>query len=89
MCLPESIRPRVEETPTGHSRARLDCDLRLTWHGDTPGHDDDERKLSKALGREELRAILDTEGQATVNCQYCHQEYVFEREELEGLLAAL
>lgn len=42
-----------------------------------------------ALGREEIQAILDAEGQATVNCQYCHQEYVFEREELEELLAAL
>ena len=42
-----------------------------------------------ALGREDLQAILDTDGQATVNCQYCHQEYVFEREELEELLAAL
>jgi molecular chaperone Hsp33 len=42
-----------------------------------------------ALGRDELQALLDTEGQAVVNCLYCHEEYVFGREELEGILATL
>ncbi len=41
------------------------------------------------LGREELQALLDTEGQASINCRYCHQDYVFDREELETILATL
>lgn len=42
-----------------------------------------------SLGREEIQAILDGEGQATVNCRYCHEEYVFTREDLEGILATM
>jgi len=42
-----------------------------------------------SLGREELQAILDAEGETTVTCQFCRREYVFTREDLEALLAAL
>lgn len=42
-----------------------------------------------SLGREEIQSILDGEGQATVNCRYCHEEYVFTREDLEGILATM
>lgn len=42
-----------------------------------------------ALGREELQAILDDEGQASVTCHFCHEEYVFNGEELEAILASL
>jgi molecular chaperone Hsp33 len=42
-----------------------------------------------SLGREELQALLDHEGQASVTCQYCRTEYVFSGEELEALIAAL
>jgi len=45
--------------------------------------------LLVALGREEIEAILETEGEAVVNCQFCHEEYVFGREDLEGILAAM
>jgi molecular chaperone Hsp33 len=41
------------------------------------------------LGREELQALLDKEGQAVINCRYCHEDYVFDREELEAILATL
>jgi molecular chaperone Hsp33 len=41
------------------------------------------------LGREELQALLDKEGQALINCRYCHEDYVFDREELEAILATL
>jgi molecular chaperone Hsp33 len=41
------------------------------------------------LGREELQALLDKEGQAMINCRYCHEDYVFDREELEAILATL
>mgnify|MGYP003621093728 CR=1 FL=1 len=42
-----------------------------------------------ALGREELQAILDAEGETTVTCQFCHREYNYTREDLEAILAAL
>lgn len=42
-----------------------------------------------ALGREELEAILTSEGQAVVTCQYCRREYVFSGEELEEIIASL
>lgn len=42
-----------------------------------------------ALGREELQSILDTDGQATVTCQFCRREYVFSAEELAEIIAGL
>lgn len=42
-----------------------------------------------SLGREELEAILENEGQAVVNCHFCHTEYVFDRADVEAILAAL
>jgi molecular chaperone Hsp33 len=41
------------------------------------------------LGREEIEAILETEGEAVVACHYCREQYTFSREELEELLATL
>ncbi len=45
--------------------------------------------LLVSLGRDEIEAILDTEGQAIVNCQFCHEEYVFGREDLESILSSM
>lgn len=42
-----------------------------------------------SLGRDEIQDILDSEGEATVNCHFCHEEYVFGREDLEMILASL
>jgi len=42
-----------------------------------------------SLGREELQAILDGEGQASVTCHFCHEEYVFNGDDLEVILASL
>jgi molecular chaperone Hsp33 len=39
------------------------------------------------LGREEIASILETEGQAVIDCQFCHEQYVVDRESLELLLA--
>ncbi|MCB8925535.1 MAG: Hsp33 family molecular chaperone HslO [Ardenticatenaceae bacterium] len=39
-----------------------------------------------SLGSDELRHILDTEGEAVVDCHFCHEQYVFNREELEALI---
>ncbi|MCI0395710.1 MAG: Hsp33 family molecular chaperone HslO [Chloroflexi bacterium] len=39
-----------------------------------------------ALGREEIQSLLETEGQAVVDCHFCHEQYLFNREELEELL---
>jgi molecular chaperone Hsp33 len=47
------------------------------------------RQLLAALGKEELEDILATEGRAEVECHYCHENYVFEREDLEAILAGL
>lgn len=58
-------------------RFECDCSRERTW------------AALATLGREEIQTILDTEGQAIVNCHYCHEEYVFSREDLEELLASL
>jgi molecular chaperone Hsp33 len=41
------------------------------------------------LGREEIEAILETEGQAIIDCHFCHEQYVLDREALESLLVRL
>lgn len=47
------------------------------------------KALLVALGREELEEIIEQEGQAVVNCQFCHEEYIFEREELQDIIRAM
>lgn len=47
------------------------------------------RQLLAALGKEDLQDLLDTEGQAEVECQYCHETYVFEPADLEAIIAGL
>jgi molecular chaperone Hsp33 len=42
-----------------------------------------------SLGADELRQIIATEGEAVVDCHFCHEQYVFSREELEALLETL
>ena len=42
-----------------------------------------------SLGREELQAILESEGETTVTCHFCHQEYHFTGEDLVALLASM
>lgn len=39
-----------------------------------------------SLGSDELRHIIDTEGEAVVDCHFCHEQYIFSREELEALI---
>ena len=39
------------------------------------------------LGREEIASILETEGQAVIDCHFCHVQYVVDGEGLELLLA--
>ena len=39
------------------------------------------------LGRDEIAALLETEGQAVIDCHFCHEQYVVDREGLELLLA--
>ncbi len=41
------------------------------------------------LGSEEVQEILDNEGQAVIDCHFCHERYIFSREELEELLDEL
>lgn len=41
------------------------------------------------LGREEIASILETEGEAVIDCHFCHEQYVVDREGLELLLEGL
>lgn len=45
------------------------------------------RRALLMLGREDLEALLESEGEAVVDCHFCHERYVFGREELEQLIA--
>ena len=40
-----------------------------------------------SLGREELRALIDEQGEAELTCQFCDRVYHYDRGELEALLA--
>ncbi|QMV42270.1 Hsp33 family molecular chaperone HslO [Cohnella cholangitidis] len=42
-------------------------------------------KVLITLGRQELRSIIDEDGQAELHCHYCNEKYMFEAEELESL----
>ncbi len=41
------------------------------------------------LGGEEVQEILDSEGEAVIDCHYCHDRYIFSREELQDILTEL
>lgn len=42
-----------------------------------------------AMGRHELENILETQGEVTVDCHFCHESYLFTREDLEDLLVEM
>jgi molecular chaperone Hsp33 len=42
----------------------------------------------KLLGRAEIESLI-AEGEAVVDCHFCHERYIFERGELETLLEAI
>jgi len=46
-------------------------------------------KALLSLGVDELEMILANEGQAMVDCHFCHEQYVFSQDELEGLIVEL
>ena len=41
------------------------------------------------LGSEEVQEILYREGEAVIDCHFCHERYIFSREELQDLLAEM
>lgn len=45
--------------------------------------------LLASLGRDELVSMLENEGEAVVSCHFCHEEYVFDRADLEAILLAM
>jgi molecular chaperone Hsp33 len=47
------------------------------------------RQALISLGREELIHLLETEGQAVVDCHFCHEHYLFDAEELSELIEKL
>jgi len=42
-----------------------------------------------SLGVEDIKSIIATEGEAVIDCHFCHEQYIFSREELEALLDTL
>jgi molecular chaperone Hsp33 len=42
-----------------------------------------------AMGQSELQRLIDTEEGAEVTCEFCREQYCFDREELTSLLAEL
>ncbi len=46
-------------------------------------------KALTMLGREELEVMLASEGEAVVDCHFCHRRYLFDRGDLEKILADL
>jgi molecular chaperone Hsp33 len=47
------------------------------------------RKALISLGREELVNLLETEGRGVVSCHFCHEQYVFDADELTSLIELL
>lgn len=47
------------------------------------------RKVLATIGETELKAIIEEDGQAEMNCQFCPEKYLFEKEELEEILKEL
>ncbi len=45
-------------------------------------------RVLRGLGYDEVRDILETEGQVEVTCEFCNQVYRFDRVDVEGLFAA-
>jgi molecular chaperone Hsp33 len=49
-----------------------------------------EERMEQALmsiGAKDLKQLIDEDGQAEIICHFCLEEYLFEREKLESLLA--
>lgn len=42
-----------------------------------------------ALGADDLRRLIDEQGEAAVACEFCRESYLFNREELEGVLQGM
>ena len=40
-----------------------------------------------AIGKDELKALIDEQGEAELTCQFCDNRYTFDKGELEQLLA--
>ena len=56
----------------------------ITWHCDCS-----RERIEQALmtiGEKDLREIIEEDGQAELQCQFCLKKYQFDRQELEGIL---
>lgn len=58
---------------------RFDCNC--SW--------EQSRRLLTTLGKEDLEELLETDGQAEVQCQFCQETYIYGREDLEAIIAEL
>lgn len=41
------------------------------------------------LGQADLQELLETDGEATIDCHFCHEQYVFDEEDLRLILAGI
>lgn len=62
----------LESTSVGY---RCDCSRERT------------ARAIKSLGKDEIRSILEEEGQAEVTCHFCNKSYVFDKSFLEKILS--
>ena len=46
------------------------------------------RQAIKVLGQDEILALI-AEGEAVVDCHFCHERYIFERDALQAILDEL
>ena len=53
---------------------RCDCSRERTY------------RAVKSLGKEEIQKIIEEDNRAEVSCHFCSEKYVFEKEELEGMI---
>jgi molecular chaperone Hsp33 len=99
----ERLSERLDDLPplgdvlaTGHSPqdvlAGIFRDVDFEWLEERPLHFNcgcSRARSRQALGllsREELEGLIE-EGEAVVDCHFCHEQYVFKRNELEALAA--
>jgi molecular chaperone Hsp33 len=41
------------------------------------------------LGKADLQDLIETDGEATIDCHFCHEQYVFDKEDLRLILASI
>lgn len=61
----------LESVPVGY---KCDCSRERTY------------RAVKSLGKDEIKAMIEEDGRAEVNCHFCNKSYLFGKEELEEMI---